>query len=144
MSDKKYITKVVDNEKIIKPLDFAYIQYKEFLEKYINEKLSSYCINKKIKNFETLNCFEKTEITKELIQAINSELEEIKDWLPWKHWKKYNNFKFEQEEIKYEIIDLLHFVFQLALLWGIEAPDELGGYFYKKLKENIRRQENGY
>jgi len=77
------------------------------------------------------------------IGAIHNELEEIRDWLPWKNHKNYTGFKIEEEELKYEIIDCLHFLLNLALVWGMD-PEELFYMFIHKNIINWERQDANY
>jgi dimeric dUTPase (all-alpha-NTP-PPase superfamily) len=86
---------------------------------------------------------EKVKWTKEFIICCQDELSEILNWLPWKHWKKYKKEKINNKEVKYEIIDLMHFVISLALLFGMTA-DEFYSLYVTKMEENNNRQKRGY
>lgn len=77
------------------------------------------------------------------LAAITNEVEEIRDWLPWKHWKTYKGFDIELEEIRLEYIDLLHFVVEGMILLGMDGQD-IHRYYVSKMKENLRRQKEGY
>ena len=86
----------------------------------------------------------KTHMTKEFVLCCQDELMEIMNWLPWKHWKKHKKVtKKDVVEIKFEIIDLLHFVLNLMLLWNMDAKEVFQIYCTKN-KENIDRQKRGY
>ena len=97
---------------------------------------------KKFCNFDNLSFEEKVKWTKEFIICCLNELNEILDWIPWKHWKKKYK-KPDEIEIKFEIIDLLHFVVSLALVWNMNA-EEFYSLYITKMEENINRQKRGY
>jgi len=131
-----------------KPLNIPMIEIFEEHKKYIDKHIIPMMIRKGIinsnrKSIDDLVGGEKLRVTKEIIHAIHDECSEIMGWLPWKHWKNYTEHKLETEEIKFEIIDLLHFIFNLAFIWNMPF-DEIEDYYLVKLKENIRRQEDGY
>jgi hypothetical protein len=96
--------------------------------------------------------------------AIQDELREtfdalggIKDgvgnavWKPWKsdHTHKAPHMKFSDmspndlKELKMELIDIQHFLFNMMLAVGM-TPDELFNYYFSKNKENRNRQKRGY
>jgi dimeric dUTPase (all-alpha-NTP-PPase superfamily) len=61
----------------------------------------------------------------EFCTCIMDELSEIIGWTPWKHWKNYKpDFVTEWEEIRFELIDVLHFAVSIALALNI-APKDL-------------------
>jgi hypothetical protein len=47
------------------------------------------------------------------------------------------------KELKMELVDIQHFLFNMMVSVGMTA-DELYNYYLSKNKENIRRQENNY
>lgn len=57
--------------------------------------------------------------------CIMDELSEVMNWLPWKHWKNYDDFKTDEIEIRFELIDILHFVVSLYLVHRVEEIDLL-------------------
>lgn len=71
----------------------------------------------------------------------------------WKAWKSNNlekrNTKIsdlsdeDQLEIKFEFIDIVHFVLNMALALGLDAK-EIYKLYYLKNAENFKRQENNY
>lgn len=81
----------------------------------------------------------------EMIACMSNELEELRDALPWKHWKTYDKDHFLKQlpEIKYEVIDLLHFLLEMMLILRIDATEMLQLYSSKN-KQNKDRQANGY
>lgn len=71
----------------------------------------------------------------ELILCIADEMSEILNWLPWKHWKDYSTFKLESNELKFEIIDILHFYVNLLQVMGLDStyiprPEEQEHVYY--------------
>ena len=80
--------------------------------------------------------------TKEYLIAMEDEIAELRSWINWKTWKK-DRKEVNVEEVKYEIIDLLHFWVNLCLIWGL-TPEEVYQYYVNKKKQNIKRQNSGY
>ena len=71
-------------------------------------------------------------------------------WKPWKsnHKKAYSMkvsdlSEDDQKELKMELVDIQHFLFNMMISVGMTA-EELYNYYISKNKENIRRQENNY
>ena len=83
------------------------------------------------KNIWTLN----------FIRAVQQELAELTDSVPWKWWAKYQ--KRDEQNIKVEIVDLFHFLISLALVNNI-SPEDLYEAYLKKNKINHDRQDSGY
>lgn len=95
--------------------------------------------------------------------AIQDELREafdalggVKDGIGngvWKPWKKshkqiteltYNGMsENDKKELKMELIDMQHFLFNMMLSVGM-TPEEFFNYYYSKNKENRERQKRGY
>ena len=74
-------------------------------------------------------------------RAMQQELAELIDSVPWKWWAKYQ--KFDEQNAKVEIIDLFHFLTSLALVMGM-TPDDVHSAYLKKNEVNIKRQDSGY
>ena len=85
---------------------------------------------------------EKEYYTKENLVYIIDECTEILDWINWKPWKRTRK-EVNVEEVKYEIIDILHFWVNLCLIWGIDVDDVYRYYFHKQ-RINVKRQDTGY
>jgi phosphoribosyl-ATP pyrophosphohydrolase len=49
----------------------------------------------------------------------------------------------DRKELKMELVDIQHFLFNMMISVGMNA-EELYNYYISKNKENIRRQENNY
>lgn len=99
-------------------------------------------INSKFFMPNKLNAPAKVLWTMKVFIAMIMEAAELLNWMPWKWWKK-NQKKSNLVEIKYEIIDMLHFLITLALIWGMDC-DDIYSIYLTKAKENIRRQNEGY
>lgn len=74
-------------------------------------------------------------------RAMDQELAELVDCVPWKWWASYQ--KFDKQNARVEIVDLLHFLISLAQVMEI-TPDELFEAYTKKHLVNLQRQESGY
>ena len=74
-------------------------------------------------------------------RAMDQELAELVDCVPWKWWASYQ--KFNKQNARVEIVDLLHFLISLAQVMEI-TPDELFEAYTKKHMVNLARQESGY
>ena len=75
------------------------------------------------------------------VRAMQQELAELTDSVPWKWWAKYQDF--DKQNAKVEIVDLFHFLISLAQVMGMNANDIHEAYL-KKNKVNHERQESGY
>ena len=75
------------------------------------------------------------------VRAMQQELAELTDSVPWKWWAKYQ--EFDKQNAKVEIVDLFHFLISLAQVMGMSAEDVHNAYL-KKNEVNHKRQESGY
>ena len=75
------------------------------------------------------------------VRAMQQELAELTDSVPWKWWAKYQ--QFDEQNAKVEVVDLFHFLVSLAQTLGMSADDVYQAYL-KKNKVNHERQESGY
>lgn len=101
-------------------------------------------IDKKIKISESM----KQQYINQMILAIHEEAVEIMRESAYKNpnlvpfgWKKgqvINNEKFKEE-----IIDILHFIFNLCIVSEM-GPNEIYERYMNKHKENLNRQKDGY
>jgi dimeric dUTPase (all-alpha-NTP-PPase superfamily) len=73
--------------------------------------------------------------------AMQQEIAELVDSVPWKWWAKYQ--KFDLQNARVEIVDIFHFLIAAALALGMSA-DDLYGTFLAKNELNHRRQDAGY
>ena len=74
-------------------------------------------------------------------RALNQETSELIDSMPWKWWAKYQ--KFDLQNAKVELVDILHFVVSLAQVMGMSA-EEVFELYTKKHALNHKRQDEGY
>ena len=75
------------------------------------------------------------------VRAMQQELAELTDSVPWKWWANYQ--EFDKQNAKVEIVDLFHFLISLAQVMGMSAEDIHEAYL-KKNQVNHERQEKGY
>lgn len=72
-------------------------------------------------------------------------------WKPWKkaYTEKAPNMSYatmsdrDKKELKMELIDMQHFLFNMMLAIGM-TPEELMNFYFAKNKENRARQQRGY
>src|SRR5579863_8867028 len=74
-------------------------------------------------------------------RAMSQEVAELTDSVPWKWWAKYQ--KFDEQNVRVEIVHLFHFLISLAQVAGMSADDVFQAYC-KKNEVNFKRQESGY
>ena len=74
-------------------------------------------------------------------RAMQQEIAELIDSVPWKWWAKYQ--KFDEQNARVEVVDLFHFLISIAQVLGMSADDVFQAYV-KKNQVNIKRQESGY
>lgn len=74
-------------------------------------------------------------------RAMQQEMSELIDSVPWKWWAKYQ--EFDEQNAKVEVIDLFHFLISLAQVLGM-TPDDVYEAYIKKNKVNHNRQDSGY
>ena len=92
-------------------------------------------------DFDKLKLEEKERWTKEMVLAMMDELSEVLGQINWKHWK--NEQPVDEMEVKYELIDLWHFLMNLMLVWGMK-PEDVFSMYIAKNRENYKRQESKY
>ena len=74
-------------------------------------------------------------------RAMTQEIAELTDSVPWKWWAKYQ--KFDKQNARVEVIDLLHFLISIAQVLKM-TPDDFYAAYTKKHKLNLTRQDSGY
>jgi dimeric dUTPase (all-alpha-NTP-PPase superfamily) len=74
-------------------------------------------------------------------RAMQQEMAELVDSVPWKWWAKYQ--KFDEQNALVEVVDLFHFLISLAQTLGMSADDVFQAYV-KKNQVNLQRQDSGY
>lgn len=84
-------------------------------------------------------------VTGAVIHALIDEAREVHNEVPWKFWKAdYGTGYVKLTAIREEIVDLQHFVNVLVMLWFDGDVQAFNETFARKLRENVRRQEEGY
>ena len=84
---------------------------------------------------------EKIKWTLNYLRAMQQEMAELTDSVPWKGWAKYQ--KFDEQNARVEVIDLFHFLISIALVLGMAAEVVYQAYL-KKNAVNHQRQDSGY
>lgn len=74
-------------------------------------------------------------------RAMQQEISELIDSVPWKWWAKYQ--EFDEQNAKVEVVDLFHFLISLAQVLGM-SPEDVYEAYTKKNKVNHKRQDSGY
>lgn len=74
-------------------------------------------------------------------RALAQENAELVDSVPWKWWAKYQ--KFDVQNARVEVVDMLHFLVSLAQVLGMTA-DDFYQVYAKKNHINHDRQDSGY
>ena len=84
---------------------------------------------------------EKTKWLLNYTRAMQQEMAELTDSVPWKWWAKYQ--KFDEQNARVEVVDLFHFLISMAQVLGMSADDVFAAYV-KKNAVNFQRQDSGY
>jgi dimeric dUTPase (all-alpha-NTP-PPase superfamily) len=74
-------------------------------------------------------------------RAMSQEIAELTDSVPWKWWAKYQ--KFDKQNARVEVVDLLHFLISLAQVLEM-TPEDFAAAYAKKHQVNLARQDHGY
>jgi dimeric dUTPase (all-alpha-NTP-PPase superfamily) len=91
-------------------------------------------------NFETMTVEEKEAFTKDTVLYILEETHELLREINFKTYKKARK-PVVIEKIQGEIVDILHFVINTCLVWGVSADQIFEGY-KEKNATNIQRLQN--
>ncbi|HAW97295.1 MAG TPA: dUTPase [Opitutae bacterium] len=92
-------------------------------------------------NMDDMDDEERSKWILNYVRAMQQELAELTDSVPWKWWASYQ--EFDKQNAKVEIVDLFHFLISLAQVMGMSAKDVHEAYL-KKNQVNHDRQESGY
>ncbi len=99
-------------------------------------------LNKRIGvNTDDMTDEEKTRWILNYARAMEQEIAELVDSVPWKWWANYQ--ALDEQNARVEVVDLFHFLISLAQVLGMEAQDVCDAY-RKKNEVNHQRQESGY
>lgn len=115
---------------------------KEILEDKNMDKLDKIFLMQKALNDDIaerrgLDRSDKSEWLQRQTLAMMSEMAELIDEVNFKWWK--NPKPLDDEKIKYEIVDILHFFVSMCLTSGMDSK-ELFDLYLNKNKENFDRQ----
>lgn len=83
------------------------------------------------------------------LEALTVEAVELLDHLPWKAWKSYDTVMSHAvdqgtlTEMQFELVDMLHFIMNIAIALGMKWEDVERIYYTKHL-ENLSRIDRGY
>lgn len=61
----------------------------------------------------------------------------------WKCWKRTKDLEVDNEALLDEVVDVFHFVINMALYLGFDSED-IKRKFFEKNKINFERQKNNY
>lgn len=99
-------------------------------------------LNKRIGvNMETLTEEERVHWVLQYSRAMQQELAELVDSVPWKWWAQYQSF--DEQNARVEVVDLFHFLISLAQVLGM-TPEDVYNAYVKKNEVNHQRQDSGY
>ena len=92
-------------------------------------------------NLDNLGDDEKIKWILNYSRALQQEVSELIDSVPWKWWAKYQ--KFDKQNARVEVVDIMHFLVSIAQILGMSADDIFDAYC-KKNAINHERQDSGY
>lgn len=92
-------------------------------------------------NLKGIDEKEQTKWVLNYTRAMQQEMAELTDSVPWKWWAKYQ--EFDKQNARVEVVDLFHFLVSLAQTLGMTADDVFDAYVAKN-KVNHQRQDSGY
>ena len=92
-------------------------------------------------NLKGIDEKEQTKWVLNYTRAMQQEMAELTDSVPWKWWAKYQ--ELDKQNARVEVIDLFHFLVSLAQTLGMTADDVFDAYIAKN-KVNHQRQDSGY
>jgi dimeric dUTPase (all-alpha-NTP-PPase superfamily) len=92
-------------------------------------------------NLDNLGDDEKIKWILNYSRALQQEVSELIDSVPWKWWAKYQ--KFDKQNARVEVVDIMHFLVSIAQVLGMSADDIFDAYC-KKNAINHERQDSGY
>ena len=87
-------------------------------------------------------CLTVQEQTKNMLHAITCELGEISDEINWKPWKSTRK-DVDLDLLYTELMDALHFILEICIMWGMDA-ESIHQYYKAKNEINHERQNDGY
>ena len=95
-------------------------------------------LNKRIGvNTDNMTEEEKAKWVLNYTRAMQQEMAELIDSVPWKWWAKYQ--EFDEQNAKVEVVDLFHFLISIAQVLGMSADDVYAAYCKKNEVKILRR-----
>jgi dimeric dUTPase (all-alpha-NTP-PPase superfamily) len=85
-----------------------------------------------------LNSGKQLDNTSMMIHAIVKELSELSDGYACFPWSK--PVEIDREYILEEITDVLHFLLELYILWGVTSMEEVEELYMKKRNKNLNER----
>lgn len=95
-----------------------------------------------VPSVKDMNSKQREEWTARLIFALQNETAELADLINWKWWKKQKK-DIDLLEVKFEAVDMLHFLLSIMLIWGMDS-NEIYRMYVAKARENLDRQKRKY
>ena len=92
-------------------------------------------------NYETRE--EQMDHIRDLSLALNVEVAEFLEWLPFKPWRSIESQECNESEAAYELIDIFFFTVNLWCALGMPIGS-FEHFFQSKMEENLSRIERGY
>lgn len=80
--------------------------------------------------------------TMEMLHAITCEIGEISDEINWKPWKSQRK-DVDLDALYTELMDVVHFILEICLMWGMTA-DDIFKFYEAKNQINHERQDKNY
>ena len=116
-----------------------YVYYMDKLDEIFEQQKE---LNKRIGvNTDAMSVDDKAQWVLNYTRAMQQEIAELIDSVPWKWWAKYQ--EFDEQNAKVEVVDLFHFLISIAQVLGM-SPEDVYQAYVKKNKVNHNRQESGY
>jgi dimeric dUTPase (all-alpha-NTP-PPase superfamily) len=93
------------------------------------------------RDHRNLNDEQLTKWFQDMLSAMTNECEEARSHTHWKWWKDYGT-EINRNQLKIEVIDMMHFLISLAL--PLMDAQEFEDLYLGKMDLNHRRQDDGY
>ena len=89
-------------------------------------------LNKRIGvNTDSMSDEEKAKWVLNYTRAMQQEIAELIDSVPWKWWAKYQ--QFDEQNAKVEVVDLFHFLISIAQVLGM-SPEDVYEAYVKRIR----------
>ena len=80
---------------------------------------------------EEMSAEDKAQWVLNYTRAMQQEIAELIDSVPWKWWAKYQ--EFDEQNAKVEVVDLFHFLISIAQVLGM-SPEDVYQAYVKKIR----------